>query len=157
MSRGRLCDPYFTADQDEHIFWIVLDHSSPSGHSCQGKPKPIPLRYISARLPIADDLWKMLQRECGFAAPDTRAGMYNGSDRCAHRIVLSQSFRLIPSLLKSVEHSLISDYIHLTENFQSQLKRALATVQTCSIFHHQSSQTTTTTTTTTKQEYHQAY
>ena len=31
----------------------------------------------------------------GFAAPDTRAGMHNGSDRYAHRVVLIQSFRLI--------------------------------------------------------------
>ena len=46
----------------------------------------------------------MTSGECGnvsgFAASDTRAGMCNGSDRYAYRIVLIQSFRLIPNSIK---------------------------------------------------------
>ena len=71
----------------------------------------------------------------GFAASDTRAGMCNGSDRYAYRIVLIQSFRLIPNSIKSVEHLLIYDCIHLTENFQSQLKRASRTSKFEVSFH----------------------
>ena len=49
----------------------------------------------------------------GFAATNTRAGMFSGSDRYAYRIVLIQSFRSISNLLKSVEYWLIYDYINI--------------------------------------------